>query len=139
MPRHFQDDNFEMEQASGDTLLELVGFSERGPLHPEKLLLHLERCGWCSCFLSAFIAHWDALADTDVEEVVHDHTNIPRTDYCDEFPLRGVRVRSITCARADGRTSVTIVTDARTLVLREVDGSDPHTDSELLWYPRPPR
>ena len=137
MLRHFQDDTFVVEHACGDVILDLLGFSERGPSQPEKLLLRFEHSGWCSCFLSAFIAHWDSLADSDVDDVLQDYADIPRIDYSEHWPIRGACVRSITCVRSAGRTSLAIATDTGTIVLREVDGSDPHTDSELLWHPRP--
>src|SRR5215471_7006493 len=50
MITHFQDDDFVfvVDQASGDVILDLIGFSEQGPALPEKLLMRFERCGWCS-------------------------------------------------------------------------------------------
>ena len=134
-PRHFQDDHFVVEHAAGDKLLDLVGFSSDGPTRPQKLLLRLERSGWASCYLSAFIAHWDALDDPEVEEVLDTYEDFARIDYCERWPIQGVRIESISCGRAD-RVTVTITTDTGKLLLREIDGSDPHTDSEFLWYPR---
>jgi hypothetical protein len=132
---HFQDDNFVVDHASGDVILDLIGFSEQGPSLPGKLLMRFERCGWRSCFLSAFIAHWDSLDKVDLDEIARNYADIPRIDYCEHWPVHGARVHSVTCCRSTGRTSVTIVTNVGTLVLREVDGADPHSDSELLWHP----
>jgi hypothetical protein len=78
MITHFQDDNFVVDHASGDVILDLIRFSKRGPSLPEKLLMRFERCGWCSCFLSAFIAHWDSLDKVDLDEVVRDYADVPR-------------------------------------------------------------
>jgi hypothetical protein len=44
-----------------------------------------------------------------------------------------VEVLDVRCARRAEGTSIAILTTAGTVILREVDRSDPHSDSGFLW------
>lgn len=134
--RHgFQDETFEVDCIAGDSIVEVIGFSEDGPRYPQKLLFRFARAGWCACYLSAFIGHWDPSDEADVADVRDDYTGVSMIDYGDLWQLIGVRIDMIRCERREGVTAFTFVTEAGTLVLREVDGGDPHSASKLVWRP----
>jgi hypothetical protein len=133
----FQDNSFDVTYARGDVLERLLGFGE-APEYPQKLLLRLGGNGWCSLFLSAFIAHWDALSETEVVEMHQDYEGIPLIDYGKQFNLDESRVLAITCTPLGGAASVVLEFEAGSLRLHVVDPPDPHSDSALAWQPTQP-
>jgi hypothetical protein len=135
MVRDFQDEDFVVEHVRGETVLELLGFAEDDSSHPQMMLVRLERSGWHRFFLSAFFGHWYPLDENDRAQINQDYTGVPIIDYAAHYGLGGVVLMSVVCARDTGGTSITMQTEAGTLVLREVDRTDPHSDSELLWMP----
>lgn len=135
MVRDFQDDSFVVEHVQGEVVLKLIGFSSSGPWRPQKLLLQLALSGWNGFYLDAFIGHWDHLDESLVGEVFEDYRDVPVVDYCNLLGLAGARLQGADCARGPHGTRIRLQTDRGTLLLREVDCSDAHSDSELAWSP----
>jgi hypothetical protein len=129
----FQDASFEVPYATGDVIEKLMGFADDAD-RPQKLLLHLRRAGWCSVFLDAFIAFWDALDDDQVADLHADYEGIALVDYGKVFQIEGAQVLAISCAQlAEASACIILQLDRGTLRLHALDPEDPHSESTFTW------
>jgi hypothetical protein len=68
-----------------------------------------------------------------VQEIRNDYAHCEARDLAGQHGLIGAKIQRAACSRVDGRVQIQIVLDRGTLMLSELDPSDPHSDAELTF------
>jgi len=133
MTRAYQDSKFEVTEVGGHVPSEFFALGDLAEeMNPEALVMRMGKDRWHRCFLDAFLGFWEVLSDQQIAEVLDDYGGAHRVDLLARFDLTGQRVLEATCDRnaAEG-TRISIAFERGSVILRELDPSDPHSASGL--------
>ncbi len=127
----YQDDDFVVDEVAGKSLRSLTLFLDQGV--PQKLIGELENGHPFHCYLSAFIGFWSGLGESEYQEVRDDYAHCEAIDLAAQHGLVGAPIERAVCRRVGGRVQIDVVFDRGTLIMSEVDPSDPHSVSDVTF------